>query len=59
MAIEQDNDAERSDRIDTILRQIRETQTRVEQRVAEGKARAEQIAAERRDAQPLPRHVVR
>ena len=56
MAVERDNDAERSDRIDTILRQIRDTQTRVERRVAEGKARAEQIAAERRRAQPPPRH---
>jgi hypothetical protein len=47
MPIERDNESERQERIEQILRQVRETQKRVEQMAADGQARAKQIAAER------------
>ena len=53
MPIERDNDAERTERIDEILRQVRQTQKRVEEMAAEGRRRAEEIASQRRPSEKL------
>jgi hypothetical protein len=53
MPIESDNDAEREERIAEILRNIRETQQRVERLAAEGRRRAEEIAIVREQKKRL------
>ena len=48
MPIERDNESERNERIDDLLRRLQETQKRVERMAAEGRRRAQEITADRR-----------